>query len=93
MKALLTAVASASLLLASAAAFAQASNGAGNAAAPGANPQTWQQQPAMNYQAAPANANSANNANIDYGMPANGTYQSGRAISQGGFTEPTFGHH
>lgn len=93
MKALLTATASALLLLASAASFAQTSDGMGGAAttnppaAASADQQNWQRQPAMNYQ------NSRASADVDYGMPANGTYQSGRPINQGGFTEPTFGHH
>ena len=93
MKALLTATASALLLLASGASFAQTTNGMGSAAtttapaATSADQQNWQRQPAMTYQNAPANAD------IDYGMPANGTYQSGRPMNQGGFTEPTFGHH
>jgi hypothetical protein len=93
MKALLIAIASASLLLASSASFAQNATGMGNGAtanepaATGADQQNWQHQPAMTYQTAPASDN------VDYGMPANGSYQSGRAMSSGGFTEPTFGHH
>lgn len=93
MKALLTATASALLLLAAAPSFAQTSNGMGSSAttnapaATSADQQNWQHQPAMTQQNAPASAN------IDYGMPANGTYQSGRPMNQGGFTEPTFGHH
>ncbi|HEY4350303.1 MAG TPA: hypothetical protein VGN31_03700 [Paraburkholderia sp.] len=92
MKALLTATASALLLLAAAPSFAQTSNGMGSGAttnAPAATSadQNWQRQPALSQQNAPASAG------IDYGMPANGTYQSGRPINQGGFTEPTFGHH
>jgi hypothetical protein len=93
MKALLTATASALLLLASTASFAQASNGMGNAAttnapaATSADQQNWQRQPATTAQDPRAGAN------IDYGVPANGTYQSGRPMNQGGFTEPTFGHH
>ncbi|CAB3748897.1 hypothetical protein [Paraburkholderia humisilvae] len=91
MKALLPVIASASLLLVPVASFAQNSNGMGNGATTYGSPatttgqQTWQQQPAMN-QNAPATDN------IDYGMPATGTYQSGRSMSHG-LTEPTFGHH
>jgi hypothetical protein len=93
MKALLTATASALLLLASAPSFAQTANGMGSGAttnapaATSADQQNWQSQPAMNYEKPRASAN------IDYGMPANGTYQSGRRMGQDGFTEPTFGHH
>ncbi|MFC0400239.1 hypothetical protein [Paraburkholderia rhizosphaerae] len=91
MKALLAVIASASLLLIPAVSFAQNANGMGGGVTSGssapAGQQTWQQQqPAMNYQNAPAKDN------IDYGMPANGTYQSGRSMSHG-LTEPTFGHH
>src|ERR1700751_4794573 len=92
MKALLPVIASASLLLVPAVSFAKTANGMGNGAAANGSPavttqqQNWQQQPAMSYQNAPASNN------MDYGMPANGTYQSGRSMSHG-LTEPTFGHH
>ncbi|MDQ7978419.1 hypothetical protein QYH69_14305 [Paraburkholderia sp. SARCC-3016] len=93
MKALSTAIASALLLLASATSFAQTANGMNNGAAPNApamssaDQQNWQHQPAMNSQS------QRSDAGIDYGTPANGTYQSGRPMNHGGFTEPTFGHH
>jgi hypothetical protein len=92
MKALLPVIASASLLLAPALSFAQTANGMSNGAtadgtaATSNGQQTWQRQPAMNYQTGPASDS------IDYGMPANGTYQSGGSVSRS-MTEPLFGHH
>ncbi|WP_156883964.1 hypothetical protein [Paraburkholderia sp. SOS3] len=93
MKALVTTVASALLLLVSATSFAQTANGTNNGTATNApatsstDQQNWQHQSAMNSQ------NQRADAGIDYGAPANGTYQSGRPMNHGGFTEPTFGHH
>ena len=94
MKALLPVIASASLLLIPVASFAQNTNGMGNSAttnsygsgATSTEPQTSQRQPGATSQAAPASNN------IDYGMPANGTYQYGRSTSNRS-TEPIFGHH
>jgi hypothetical protein len=91
MKALLPVIASASLLLLPAVSFAQDANGMGNGAmtngatATSTDQQNWQRQQATTYQNAPSST-------LDYGMPANGTYQSGRSMSHG-MTEPLFGHH
>jgi hypothetical protein len=94
MKALLAVIASASLLLIPMASFAQNTNGMGNGAttngygagATSTEQQSWQRQPGATSQSAPASDT------IDYGMPANGTYQYGRSTSNRS-AEPIFGHH
>ncbi|CAB3752355.1 hypothetical protein [Paraburkholderia solisilvae] len=93
MKALLAVIASASLLLIPVASFAQNTNGMGSGAttngygsgATSTEQQSWRQPGAASQSAPPDDT-------IDYGMPANSTYQYGRSTSSRS-AEPIFGHH